>query len=504
MRAQLTGRSPIYAGNGVVATSQPLAAQAGLAILREGGSAVDAAIAAAVTLTVVQPGSNDIGGDLFAQVWDGTTLHGFNGSGRTPQALSLETWRSAAERTRGWLPVTVPGAPAGWRDLHERFGRVPFERLFADAIRYAEHGFPVSPVVAAGWGRVVPSGLPECREWESVYGQRPKAGEFFANPHKAQTLRLIAGSHAGEFYHGEIAQAMVAFAGETGGLITAEDLAAHTSEWVEPISAQYRGFTVHELPPNGQGVAALQALALLDGLAEHGLHEQIEAMKLAFADTHAHVGDGPMPGLLDPSYVDSRRKLIGPRALEPAPGDPARGGTVYLAATDSDGMMVSFIQSNYMGFGSFVVVPGYGFGLQNRGADLHLDSAHPNAAGPGKRPFHTIIPGFLSRDGEPIGPFGVMGGHMQPQGHLQLMLATIDGGLDPQSALNQPRWYWDRALRVLAEPELDITGLPERGHAIEVTDERAWFGMGQAIWRLPSGAYIAGSEPRADGQAASH
>ena len=503
MRAQTpVGRSPIYAGNGVVATSQPLAAQAGLAILREGGSAVDAAIATAVTLTVVQPGANDIGGDLFAQIWDGTTLHGFNGSGRTPRALTLETWRSAPERTRGWLPVTVPGAPAGWRDLHQRFGRVPFERLFADAIRYAEHGFPVSPVVAESWSRVAGSPLPECREWERVYGGRPKAGELYANPEKAQTLRLIAGSHAGEFYHGEIAQALESFARATGGLLTADDLAAHTSEWVEPISVRYRGFTVHELPPNGQGVAALQALALLDGLPEHGLHEQIEAMKLAFADTHAHVGDGPLPGLLETSYVDRRRSLIGPRAITPEPGEPARGGTVYLATADSDGMMVSFIQSNYMGFGSFVVLPGYGFGLQNRGADLHPDPTHPNAAGPGKRPFHTIIPGFLTRDGAPIGPFGVMGGHMQPQGHLQLMLATIDDGLDPQAALARPRWYWDTGLRVLAEPELDITGLAERGHAIEVTEQRAWFGMGQAIWRLPHGVYLAGSEPRADGQAA--
>ncbi|GIH08331.1 gamma-glutamyltransferase [Rhizocola hellebori] len=473
-----------------------------MAILREGGNAVDAAIATAVTLTVVQPGSNDIGGDLFAQVWDGTSLYGLNGSGRTPQKLGLNVWQNATERTFGWLPVSVPGAPAGWRDLHERFGRLPFERLFADAIRYAEHGFPVSPVIAAGWARVNVPDLPECREWATVYGQRPGAGELFVSHEKARTLRLIAGSHAGEFYHGEIADALDAFARETGGLLTAQDMAAHTSEWVEPISASYRGYTVHELPPNGQGVAALQALALLDGLPEHGLHEQIEAMKLAFADTFAYVGDAPMPGLLEESYVDSRRKLIGPKAIEPVPGDPVRGGTVYLAAADGEGMMVSLIQSNYMGFGSFVVLPGYGFGLQNRGADLSDDPAHPNAAGPGKRPFHTIIPGFLSRDGVPVGPFGVMGGHMQPQGHLQVVLATVDGGLDPQAALAQPRWRWERGLHVFAEPELDTDGLAERGHRVEVTRERGGFGMGQAIWRLPSGGLVAGSEPRADGQAA--
>ncbi|HCT74990.1 MAG TPA: gamma-glutamyltransferase, partial [Micromonosporaceae bacterium] len=376
-------RAPVYAGNGVVATAQPLAAQAGLAILREGGNAVDAAIATAVTLTVVQPGSNDIGGDLFAQVWDGSSLYGLNGSGGTPAALSFDLMRKNAEPagpafggaqaagecppTRGWLPVTVPGAPAGWRDLHERFGSLPFERLFADAIRYAEQGFPVSPAVAAGWARAQPPDLPECREWTEVFGQRPRAGELFRNHDKARTLRLIAGTHAAEFYDGEIAAALDLFSAETGGLITADDMAAHASEWVEPISAQYRGYTVHELPPNGQGVAALQALALLDGLPQHGLHEQIEAMKLGFADAHAYVADAPMPRLLDRSYLEERRRLIGERAAWPLPGDPIRGGTVYLATADSAGMMVSLIQSNYMGFGSYVVLPGYGFGLQNRG-----------------------------------------------------------------------------------------------------------------------------------------
>ncbi len=497
-------RPPVYARHGVVATSQPLAAQAGLAILREGGSAVDAALAAAITLTVVQPGSNDIGGDLFAQVWDGQLLYGLNGSGRTPGNLSLEAFQSAteADRERGWLPVTVPGAPRAWADLHEHFGRVPFERLFTDAIRYAEEGFPVSPVVAASWARATASDKPECREWTEVFGQRPRAGEIYRNPAKGRALRIIAGSRGQEFYAGEIAHAMTSFASSTGGLLTMADLEAHQSEWVQPISANYRGFTVHELPPNGQGVAALQALALLDGLPEHGLHEQIEAMKLAFADAHAYVADAPMPGLLDPSYVEQRRKLIGPSAALPNPGDPVRGGTVYLAAADSDGGMVSLIQSNYMGFGSYVVVPGYGFGLQNRGADLSLNADHPNAAGPGKRPFHTIIPGFLSRDGVPIGPFGVMGGHMQPQGHLQLVLATVDEGLDPQAALARKRWFWDRDLRVLAEEGLPIDDLISRGHDVSVRHEPSVFGMGQAIWRDASGVYVAGSEPRADGLAA--
>ena len=516
-------RSPVFAGNGVVATSQPLAAQAGLAILREGGSAVDAAIATAIALTVVQPGSNDIGGDLFAQVWDAGRLFGLNGSGRTPAALTFEHVKAKAEEpgaalggaqaraatappARGWTAVTVPGAPAAWRDLHERFGRLPFERLFTEAIRYAEEGFPVSPVVAAGWARAEANApdLPETRFWKDVYGQVPKAGEIHRNPGKGRALRLISGSHAEEFYHGEIADTMVEFARETGGLLAKRDLEGHTSEWVEPMSVGYRGYTVHELPPNGQGFAALEALAILDGMAGHGLHEQIEAMKLGFADAHAYVADGAdMTKFLEPSYISQRRSLIGEAALLPEPGDPMRGGTVYLAAADADGMMVSLIQSNYMGFGSYVVLPEFGFSLQNRGAGLSLVEGHPNAAAPGKRPFHTIIPGFLSRDGEAIGPFGVMGGHMQPQGHLQVVLATVDDQLDPQAALGRPRWYWSQGRQVFVEPELEgQEDLKRRGHEVSVVADRGLYGMGQAIWRIPDNAYVAGSEPRADGLAA--
>ncbi len=526
-------RQAVYAPQGVVATSQPLAAQAGLAMLREGGSAVDAAVAAAATLTVVQPPSNDIGGDLFALVWDGERLHGLNASGRAPAALTLDALRSAgrapspalgggqaraalAPPDRGWLPVTVPGAPAGWRDLHDRFGRLPFERLFADAVHYAEQGWTVSPTVAAGWARSVELHRsltqPECRSWADVYapdGRAPRAGERFRNPGAGRALRLLGGSHADAFYHGEIAAALDAYAASSGGLLTAADLAAHTSTWVEPAGADYRGHTVYELPPNGQGVAALQAFALLDGIEAHGLHEQIEAMKLGFADAHAYVADPDMaevPDLLEPSYLAARRALITARAGDPAPGDPMRGGTVYLAAADADGMMVSLIQSTYMGFGSFVTLPGYGFGLQNRGAGFSLDPAHPNVAAPGKRPFHTIIPGFLFRAGAPVGPFGVMGGHMQPQGHLQLVLATVDGGLGPQEALTRPRWYWHAGRTVEVEPEFDpvlVEELRARGHEVTVATDRSTFGMGQAIWRIPGG-YVAGSEPRADGQAAAY
>jgi gamma-glutamyltranspeptidase/glutathione hydrolase len=527
-------RKPLYAPRGVVATSQPLAAAAGLAVLRRGGNAVDAALATAITLTVVQPGSNDIGGDLFAIVWDGTQLHGLNASGRSPAGLTLDRAREAglaptggglggaqgtatlAMPLRGWLPVTVPGAPAGWRDLHGRFGVLPFEDLFTDAIGYAAGGYPVSRMVAHSWARAVEqwrtfSG-PEYAEWGRVFtidGRAPRPGEMWRNPDAARTLRLIAESRAEEFYRGSIASELTGFAAATGGLLTADDLAKHASDWVEPIRAGYRGYDVWELPPNGQGVAALMALNILDGFdvrsasAEQRTHWQIEAMKLAFADAHAYVADPavapvPLDGMLDPEYARSRRQLIGETAGDPAPGDPAKGGTVYLCAADSDGMMVSLIQSNYMGFGSYVVAPGTGFGLQNRGAGFALAPGHPNAAAPGKRPFHTIIPGFLTRNGQPVGPFGVMGGHMQPQGHVQLVMSTVDDGLDPQAALDAPRWYWHAGRKVLVEPGIDAEALRRRGHEASVEDAGV-YGYGQAIWRMPGGGYVAGSEPRADG-----
>jgi gamma-glutamyltranspeptidase/glutathione hydrolase len=505
-------RKPMHAARGAVATAQPLAASAGLDVLRRGGNAVDAAIATAVTLTVVHPGSNDIGADLFAIVWDGQRLHGLNASGRSPQALTPDRLTE-----RGWPSVTVPGAPAGWRDLHTRFGRLPFADLFSDAIALAERGFPVSTTIAHHWRRgaalhATLSG-PECAQWPAVFtpgGAAPVAGQIFTNPAAGRTLRLIAGTAAEAFYTGEIADAIAAHSAATGGLLSADDLAGHTNLWVDPLSVRYRGHEVWELPPNGQGLAALLALSIMDGLAEVPAHVQIEAMKLGFADAHAYVADpehapAPLAGLLDASYVESRRKLIGETAGTPAAGEPARGGTVYLCTADADGMMVSLIQSSYMGFGSYVVIPGYGFGLQNRGAGFSRDPDHPNAAGPGRRPFHTIIPGFLTRGGQPVGPFGVMGGHMQPQGHVQVISATLDRGLDPQAALGEPRWYWDRGRRVLVEPELDpavVADLTARGHEVTVVDDRTVMGNGQAIWRLPDGGYVAGSEPRADGMAA--
>jgi gamma-glutamyltranspeptidase/glutathione hydrolase len=521
-------RMPVLAPRGVVATSQPLAAQAGLSMLQRGGNAVDAAIAAAITLTVVEPTSNGIGSDAFALIWDGQQLHGLNGSGRAPAATSVAAIRAAghtAMPTHGWWPVTVPGAPRAWADLHARFGRMSFSTLFAPAIYYAEHGFPVSPQTAQGWGRAAEiyaarhTGL-EFAGWFETFapgGQAPAPGQRWASPGHAATLRRLADSMATDFYEGQVAAAIAAHAAATGGSLMAGDLAAHTSTWVDPIRATYRGFDVWEIPPNGQGIAALLALHILDGLdlsvhardSVEGYHLQIEALKLGFADAMHYVADPnhvvvPTASLLSPAYAAERRARITDQAGDPVYGTPPSGGTVYLCAADSDGMMVSFIQSNYMGFGSGIVVPGTGIALQNRGANFTLDAGHPNQLAPGKRPYHTIIPGFLTRDGQAVGPFGVMGGFMQPQGHLQMMVNTLDYGMNPQASLDAPRWQWEGGKTVSFEngTMVDIIeGLAARGHEVRVQEQGAAFGRGQIIWRLPEGGYMAGSDLRADGAA---
>ena len=522
-------RMPVMAARGVVATSQSLAAQAGLAMLQRGGNAVDAALATAVALTVVEPTSNGIGSDAFALVWDGTRLHGLNGSGRAPSRLTLAQLAALGHGAMpeiGWLPVTVPGAPAAWRDLHARFGRLPFADLFEPAIYYARHGFPVSPLTASGWARAAERYAAyrgELRPWFETFtddGRPPRAGEIWRLPDHATSLQQIAESNADDFYGGDLAGRLAEHAAATGGLITMDDLAAHTSTWVEPIGVSYRGYEVWEIPPNGQGLAALLALNILEGydVAAHGrdstrsFHLQIEAMKLAFADALRYVADPehaevPVGGLLDKGYAAERRALIGELALDPVPGRPPRGGTVYLCAADAEGQMVSFIQSNYMGFGSGIVVPGTGIALQNRGACFALDPDHPNCVAPGKRPYHTIIPSFLTRDGRAVGPFGVMGGFMQPQGHMQMVVNQVDYGLNPQASLDAPRWRWVQGrsveLEAGAHPAI-AHGLAERGHVVTVQHEPGGFGRGQIIRRLENGAYVAGSDPRADGCAAGY
>jgi gamma-glutamyltranspeptidase/glutathione hydrolase len=500
-------------------------------MLKNGGNAVDAAIAAAITQTVVEPVSNGVGSDAFAFVWDHKTLklYGLNGSGRAPAALTLQIARNRGYRTmplRGWLPVTVPGAPALWRDLHARFGKLPFNRLFEPAIAHAEQGYRVTPIVASAWQNAVPiyraNRGPEFRGWTEMFapgGRAPRAGETWSSTNLGATLRRIADFGADDFYKGDLARRIADFSSQTGGFLTEQDLATHTSTWVEPISTNYRGYDVWEIPPNTQGIAALIGLNILEGFdldslardSTQSFHLQIEALKLAFADAFRYVADPdfvsiPVAGLLDKAYAARRRALIGTRALAPAPGNPNSGGTVYLCAADSDGMMVSFIQSNYQGFGSGIVVPGTGISIHDRGANFSLDPNHPNRLAPGKRPYHTIIPGFLTRDGRPIGPFGVMGGFMQPQGHMQVVANTIDYAMNPQAALDAPRWQWISNKSIQVESNADsalVRGLRNKGHAVTVLTPSGAFGRGQIIWRMADGTYMAGSDKRGDGYAGS-
>ncbi len=519
-------RMPVVASRGMVATSEPLAAQAGLWMLRQGGNAVDAAVATAIALTVVEPTSNGIGSDSFALIWDGAKLHGLNASGRAPATHTpglFAEQRLSKVPARGWLPVTVPGAPASWRDLHQRFGKLPFATLFEPAIAYAEGGFPVAPVTAAGWGAAARSYAeqntgPEFAGWFDTFapgGKAPVAGDSWASPGHAHTLRRIAESGAEDFYKGETARTIADFAAATGGYLTVADLAAHTNDWVEPIGTAYRGYEVWEIPPNGQGIAALTALNILEGFdlgrlpreSVESYHLQIEAMKLGFADAMRYVADTdhspvPIAGLLDKEYAAQRRRLIGTRALDPVAGTPPGGGTVYLCAADGDGMMISMIQSNYQGFGSGIVVPGTGISLQNRGAGFVLEPGHPNVVAPGKRPYHTIIPAFLTQGGQAIGPFGVMGGYMQPQGHLQMVVNQVDYGMNPQASLDAPRWQWLQGREVAVEqdvPQFVLNGLTGRGHVTRLYHSGGTFGKGQIIRRLANGTYVAGSEPRCDG-----
>ena len=498
-------------------------------MLRSGGSAVDAAIATAAALTVLEPTSNGLGGDLFALVWDGSGLHGYNGSGRAPQALTPTLVRDLGNDSmpvHGWASVTVPSQIRGWADLHDRFGRLPWSTVLQPAIEFAAGGCAVPPVVAHYWSRAVTAAAtrhgPQFAAFLPTFapcGRAPAEGERVGLPGHVRTLRRLAEHGAEDFYSGEIAAAIVEFAAETGGFIRATDLAEHRGEWVEPITMDYGRYAVAEIPPNGQGIAALMTLGILDGLQvgpdledADALHLQIEAMRLAFADAFAHVADPsrtrvPTRGLLDPAYLRDRRRLIGPHAAPVRPGTPPTGGTVLLCVAAPDGQMVSLIQSNYHGFGSGVVVPGWGIALQNRAHGFVLDEAHPNVLRPGARPFHTIIPGFLFRDGAPLGPFGVMGGHMQAQGHVQVVLRTA-AGADPQQALDAPRWRVDRDGGrdvVLLEPGLApaAEALTGRGHTVRVVDDGG-FGRGQAIWREPDGTWLAGSETRCDGLAAGY
>lgn len=516
-------RNVVFARRGMVATSQPLAAQAGLQVLQGGGNAIDAAVATAAALTVVEPNANGIGGDAFALIWHGGQLHGLNASGPAPRGLTLDrlTARGLTEIPKyGPLPVTVPGTPASWAAMATRFGRLPLSTCLTPAIDLARQGFPVSPTVALAWQQAARIFQEQCREphfqhWFDTFApeRAPQAGGLWRAPDHALTLQSIAESNADSFYRGPLAPKIASFVQSCGGYLAESDLADFAVQWCEPVSVNYRGYDVWEIPPNGQGLVALIALNLLQGFefpvrdALLTYHRQIEAIKLAFADGMAHIADPAhmrvaVPDLLSQAYADERRRLIGKTALQPLPGEPPRGGTVYLATADAEGNMVSMIQSNYMGFGSGLVVPGTGIALHNRGNNFSMQSGHPNCVAPGRRPYHTIIPGFLTRNGEAIGPFGVMGGFMQPQGHVQMVMNTVDFGLNPQAALDAPRWEWERGKRVMIEHTTAahlFHGLAGLGHDVAWSGNRQAFGRGQIIWRNPEGSLCGGTEPRADG-----
>jgi gamma-glutamyltranspeptidase/glutathione hydrolase len=512
-----SARSPVC-GRSSIATSQPLASLAGMDMLRAGGNAVDAAVAAAMVLTVVEPTGCGIGSDAFAIVWDGSGLHGLNASGRSPAAWSSHQ----AIPDRGWGSVTVPGAVSAWSSLIARFGRLSFETIAAPAIRCAREGFLVSPIIGDLWARGAAqlSTQPGFAECFMPGGRAPRAGELFRSEAHARTLESIAASAGEAFYRGHLAELIVAHANENGGQLSADDLADHHPDWVETLSQPYAGAVVHELPPNGQGIATLMALGILGAGGsrfDHAddpreIHCCIEATKLAMADLYRYVGDidamdiSPA-ALLDPGYLSERAKLLDPtRAQDPGHGAPGRGGTVCLSAADEDGMMVSFIQSNYMGFGSGVVVPGTGISLQNRGAGFTNEPHHPNGVAGGKRPFHTIIPGFATNpDGTPLIAFGLMGGPMQAQGHVQLMNRILTHGQNPQAAADAPRWRILSGTKIAVEPAMSaalVEGLKALGHEIvvEPLDTNFAFGGAQIICKMEHG-YVAGSDPRKDGLA---
>ena len=528
-------RSAVLAKNGMVATSQPLAAQAGLQMLIQGGNAVDAAVASAAALNVVEPESTGVGGDMFALIWnDGEKqVRALNGSGRAPAAASIDQLRAAGHRRmpqEGPFSVSIPGTVHGWETILEAHGSMPMAEVLKPAIRYAEEGFPVSDYIAWQWSGQGPrlSARPSGQEM-LLDGRPPRQGEVIKLPTLAKTLRAVAEGGSDAFYHGEIAEKLATFVQEQGGWITTEDLAAHTSDWDIPISTDYRGITCWECPPNGQGIAALEALNIVEGFDIRSMgpqtvntyHHLIEAMRLGFADAYRYVADPrmadvPITELTDKAYAASRRELIDPeRAMPYAPhgditgfgngsGKTPGGDTVYVSVVDGQGNACSFINSVYINFGSGLVVPDTGIVLQNRAALFSLDPDHPNALTGGKRPYHTIIPAMATVDGELHLCYGVMGGFMQPQGHLQVMCNMTDFGMDPQAALNALR-FQVIGDTVLIEEELSsdvIRGLQGLGHQLQMISGHARVGMGggQIIRRNPeTGVLWAGSEPRKDG-----
>ncbi len=521
-------RSVVFSRGGMVCTSQPLAAQAGLDVLRQGGNAIDAAIATASSMMVLEPTSNGLGSDAFCILWSAKEgkLFGLNASGLSPKALDVKKVRAmGAIPCRGWIPVTVPGAVSSWMELSSRFGKLPFEKLFDHAIAYASEGYPLQPITSQLWQEAFEEFArtlndPLFAPWFDTFakdGKAPEAGSVVRLADHARSLRLIAQSGGEAFYRGELAKVMDKYSRESGGYLRYADLAEYRPMWVDPISADYRGYKVWEIPPNGHGIVALMALRMLEGFSfdkrdcVRTLHAQMEALKLAFSDGRRYVSDSrwmqvKVEQLLGDAYMARRRSLIGEVALDPEPGDPRCGDTIYLCTADREGNMVSYIQSNYMGFGSGIVVPHTGIALQNRGYNFSLDPASGNCIAPGKRPYHTIIPGFLTKAGRPVGPFGVMGGFMQPQGHLQVVTNMVDFGMNPQEALDAPRWQWMGKKHVELEGGFSqeiVEGLRKKGHEITIAPHGREMGRGQIILRY--GESLAGAtEPRADGMVAAY
>ena len=520
-----SNRYCVTAKNGMVATGNALASSAGLSILQKGGNAVDAAVATAAALTVVEPTANGIGSDAFAIVWINNELHGINGSGYSPKHMTLNRVKPLVDNKElpkhGWLPVMVPGAPKTWARLIERFGNLSLEEVLQPAMEYAENGFPLSPSIASSWQKAVEKYKElfkdklEYREFFKTFTKdnEPYAfGDIVKLENHAKTLRLIAQTNGDAFYKGEIADQFIKQSLRDGGFFCKEDLASYDVEWVDPISVNYRGYDIFELPPNGQGITALMALNILKEFQfeerETGdtYHKQLEAMKIAFADSKHYVSDPTTMKMdykrfLTDEYGAMRAKEITDMAFEPRFCIPPKSGTVYLCTADKFGNMVSMIQSNYMGFGSGVVLEGYGVSLQNRGCEFSLDEDDVNVLAPHKRSYHTIIPGFMMKDGKAIGPFGVMGGYMQPQGHVQVVMNMIDFNLNPQMALDAPRWQWIEKRKVEVEKTVSqeiFDDLYDRGHDISYSENTSSFGRGQIIQRLENGTLVGACESRTD------
>ena len=522
-------RNIVYAKKGMACSTSPIASQVGLDVLKSGGNAMDAAVAMATTLPLVEPTGNGLGSDCFALVWSekDQKLFGLDGSGVAPMALSAEKVKEAgytAVPMNGWLPTMVPGAPSAWAELRRRFGTKSMAELMAPAIQYARDGFCIPVNVYKQWKAEVVRFTAAAEKEPEVFGPWLKyftkdgrtyePGDTFVNPDYAATLESLAATDCESYYHGDIMKKIVAFSNETGGFFAESDFENYKAQWVEPISVNYKGYDVCEMPPNGHGITALMALNMLKGLelsdsreTADVYHKMIEATKLAFVDTKKFVADPrymrtKVSDMLSDRYADVRRALITDKAVYPEAGDPSCGGTVYFCVADGMGNMVSFIQSNYNRFGSGIVIPGTAITIQDRGANFSLDPESDNYLEGGKKAYHTIIPGFLMKDGKAVGPFGVMGGFMQPQGHVQVVVNTVDYHMNPQECLDAPRFQWVGEKKVQLEREVpaDIAlKLADMGHEVAIVNSNLGMGRGEIIWRLEDGTLVGGTEPRADG-----